>query len=100
MLVGEREEPRADFALVPMGPDAELAATSLASELRRAGHTIELAYRGNMKKRMKRADDSGAGYAIIIGDDELAENEATVKNLHSGEQQRVALSRLVEHFRK
>jgi histidyl-tRNA synthetase len=99
MLVGEREEPRADFALVPMGGDAELAATSIASDLRHAGHTVELAYRGNMKKRMKRADESGAGFAIIIGDDELAENEATVKNLASGEQQRVALGRLVEHFR-
>ncbi len=99
MLVGEREEPRADFALVPMGPDAELAATSIAADLRRAGHTVELAFRGNMKKRMKRADESGAGFAVIIGDDELAEHEATVKNLGTGEQQRVALGRLVEHFR-
>lgn len=99
MLVGARDEPRADFAMVPIGADAELAATSIASDLRHAGHTVELAYRGNMKKRMKRADESGAGFAIILGDDELAENEATVKNLASGEQQRVALGRLVEHFR-
>jgi histidyl-tRNA synthetase len=37
---------------------------------------------------MKKADASGAAYAVIIGPDELARNEAQLKDLRSGEQQR------------
>jgi histidyl-tRNA synthetase len=44
-----------------------------------------------MKKRMSRANASGAKYALIIGDDELDRGEAQLKDLATGEQRAVSL---------
>jgi histidyl-tRNA synthetase len=44
---------------------------------------------------MKRANTVNASHAVILGDDELARNEATVRDLDSGEQQAVSLDTLV-----
>ena len=49
-----------------------------------------------MKGQMKEADRSGARWAAIIGDDELAAGEVTLKDLKTGEQERVARNELAE----
>jgi histidyl-tRNA synthetase len=99
MLVSPREPSSTDVALVPLGDAAEAAAVGIAADLRRAGLACDLAYRGNMKKRMQRANASGARFAVIIGDDELARGEAAVKDLRIGEQRIVPLAGLVESLR-
>ena len=83
------EQPEA--VLVPLGEAAEKAATKLLAELRRNGIAADMAYRGNMKKRMQRAAASGAGHAVILGDAELEAGVAQVKDLATGEQRAVAL---------
>lgn len=83
------------MALVPMGDAAELAADALLAELRAAGLSAERAWRGNVKKRMERAAKSGARFAVILGDDELAAGEVTLKALASGTQRRVAVDGLL-----
>ncbi len=98
MLLAEPPAPR-PFALVPIGPAAEAMAPKLAETLRRAGLAVDLGFSGKTGKRMKRADKLGAAAAILLGDDELAAGEATVKDLASGTQQRVALDRLAEHLK-
>jgi histidyl-tRNA synthetase len=85
-----------DATLVPLGEQAEAAATGIIAQLRRAGLACDMAYRGNMKKRMQRANSSGARFAIIFGDDELARGEAALKDLTSGEQSSVAIKALAE----
>ena len=99
MLVAAPAPLGIDAALVPLGPQAERAAIGIAAELRRAGIACDMAFRGNMKKRMQKAGASGARFAIIIGDDELARGEAGLKDLASGEQRAVPLARLAEAFR-
>lgn len=99
LLIDAPAAPVPDVALVPLGEQAEAAATGIAASLRRSGIACEMAYRGNMKKRMQKAAASGARYAIIIGDDELARGEAAVKHLASGEQKNVTLDGLVEAVR-
>lgn len=81
--------------LIPMGEAAETKATGIIADLRRAGVACDMGYRGNMKKRMQRANASGAAWAIILGDDELAKGEAAVRNLGTGEQQAVRLDALI-----
>jgi len=83
------EKPTA--VIVPLGERAEAAGQRLVADLRRAGVAADMAYRGNMKKRLSRANDAGASYALIIGDDELDRGEAQLKNLGTGEQRSVAL---------
>ena len=95
MLVDAPAVEKPSVVLIPMGEAAEARATGLIADLRRAGIACDMGYRGNMKKRMQRANASGAGWAIILGDDELARDEAAVRNLGTGEQQAVALDALV-----
>jgi histidyl-tRNA synthetase len=89
-----RETP--DVVLVPIGARAEAEAQKIVSGLRREGVAADLAYRGNMKKRLSRADSAGAKYALVIGDDELDRREAQLKDLATGEQRAVSLDLLAE----
>ena len=57
MLIEAPAKPRRiDAALVPLGAAAEAAAIGLVAQLRRAGIACEMAYKGNMKRRMQKAD--------------------------------------------
>ncbi len=64
------------------------------------GYHVDLGYSGNLKKRMKRADNINAIAVIILGEDELARNAATVRDMQNGEQAEVPLSELREHLAK
>ena len=99
MLLDAPAPPQVEAALVPMGEAAEAAAQRILAELRRAGIATDMLFKGNMKKRMAKAAATGARFAVIIGDDELARGQAGLKDLGSGEQQDVALDRLVEALR-
>jgi histidyl-tRNA synthetase len=81
--------------VVALGDEARRAALPLATRLRRAGISadLDLSERG-MKGQMKDADRSGARFAVIVGDDELAAGEATVRDLSTREQERYALDDL------
>jgi len=84
--------------LIGLGEAGENAALSLSRELRQSGLTVELIYKGGLKRGLKRADRINAASAILIGDDELAKGLATVRDLDSGEQVEVALSDLKDHL--
>jgi histidyl-tRNA synthetase len=45
-----------------------------------------------MKRRMERANKTGAHTAIILGEDEIAQGVATIKNLNDGTQTQLALA--------
>lgn len=96
MLLDEPKAPYVHAVFVPMGDAASLKAQTLLAELRRAGISADMAFRGNMKKRMQKADALGARYAIILGDDELARGEAGVKRLADGVQLAVPLAKLAD----
>ncbi len=76
-------------AVVPMSDSAETSAWQLAQALRAAGVVTEIGYKGNGKKRMEKAAKLGAQFALILGDDELAANEVTLKDLTTGAQLRM-----------
>ncbi len=95
MLVDAPSRPKIDAAIIPLGERAEQAALGLATSLRGAGLACEMAFKGNMKKRMQKADASGARYAVIIGDDELDRGEVALKVLTSGEQENIAIDQIV-----
>ena len=96
MLVDAPEPSAPAVVMIPLGEAAEARATGLVADLRRAGIMCDMGFRGNMKKRMQRANASGAAWAVIIGEDELAQGEAALRDLRSGEQQAVPLASLVE----
>ena len=94
MLIGEPPPKRRPLAIVPVGERAERAGMRVAEELRRAGFLVDLGYRGRLKQRMKRADKVDARAAVLIGDEELDRQSATVRDLDSGAQEAVPFSEL------
>ena len=89
-----------DIYLVNVGEMAEKQAFSAAETLRSAGFSVVLnAGGGSFKNQMKRADRSGARFAAILGDDEAAANEISLKPLlHSGNQIKCKLADVIKHI--
>lgn len=100
MMVGDAALSKRPVAVVPMGAPAAREAMKIAQSLREDGYHVDLGYSGNMGKRMKRADKVNAIAAVILGDDELAKNVATVRDMQSGEQAEVPLPELRERLAK
>ena len=86
---GRSAAPRAPHAYVLHQGEGTLEyALKLAEELRAQSLSVLLhAGGGSFKSQMKRADASGARYALIVGDEELAAGEVSVKPLRAEEQQ-------------
>lgn len=96
MLSGATGEAPRPIALIPIGEVAETEAMKIGQALRRDGFIVDQAFRGNLGKRMKRADKLNAAAALIFGDDELAKGVVQVRNLTTGDQSEVALDRLAQ----
>lgn len=89
-----------DAYLVAVGDEAQRKALLLAEELREAVPRLRLICHcggGSFKSQFKKADRSGARYALVLGDDEFARGVAGVKPLREeGGQAEVALGELAE----
>ena len=91
----------AEVFAVPVGAAARRELFKVIGRLRRGGVAADMAYgdRG-LKGAMKAADRSGARLAIVVGDRDLADGVAQLKDLTTGEQEAVALSELVAAVEK
>ncbi len=90
-----------DVYLVHQGVDATRLAFRVAEGLRDGAVDVMLdCTGGSFKAQMKRADASGARYAVIIGDDEAAAGEVTLKLLREEgvEQRRIAVDELSDEL--
>lgn len=75
-----------DLYIASMGEAASVFAMKLAADLRSEGFAAESDLIGrSLKAQMKYADKIGAKYSMVIGDNELAEGRAKVKNMSTGE---------------
>ena len=89
----------APVVVVPVHASVETAAFKMAFDLRRAGFVTEIAYSGNLSKRMKRAAGQNAWAAILLGPDEITRGQVQVKLMDRGEQVLVELSELAEKLK-
>jgi len=99
MLIAAPPPPPNPVALVPIGEAGQIAALTLAEELRNQGLPVDLGYSGNIGRRLRRADRIGAFAAILLGDDELARGVATLRDLIDGSQSEVPLAELPARLR-
>jgi histidyl-tRNA synthetase len=88
--------PKAQVALAALGPAAHREAMRLAQELRLAGvrASLDPVPGKNLKNQLKAAVESGASYAVILGDQELASGKAGVKDLQAKSQEDLPLAGL------
>jgi histidyl-tRNA synthetase len=104
---GEPSDPnQCDVYMVHQGEAAQAQAFVLAERLRDAGldvvlHCATAAGVGSFKSQMKKADASGAAFAVILGEDEMAKQEAAIKALReeaaSGQQASVPFGQVVDY---
>ncbi|AKU24530.1 histidine--tRNA ligase [Massilia sp. MB5] len=105
---GDIAEPsQCDVYMVHQGEEAQMQSFVLAERLRDAGldvvlHCAAITGPGSFKSQMKKADASGAAFAVIMGEDEVANKTASVKALRGeeGEQQQatVPFDGVVDHI--
>ena len=83
--------------IAAMGEAALKQAFYICNSLRMKGLAVEMDYASrSLKSQMKRADKLRCRYALIVGDREIAENRASLRNMQTGEQQDAHLDMLEE----
>lgn len=81
---------------VPLGEEARRTLFGVVTRLRREGVAADFAFGGKgLKNAMKSANRSGARWALVLGERDLAEGTVQLKDLESGEQEAVPLDRVV-----
>jgi histidyl-tRNA synthetase len=100
MTVDQTPGDSLDVFMAPLGDAALRHAGQLARDLRRSGASIEVAAGAKLKRAMELANKSGARFALILGDDEIAAGEYSLKNMQSGEQRRVSREELFQKVGK
>lgn len=93
-----------DLYMVAVGPQAERRSLQLAEYLREAVPNVRLQVNysgGSFKSQLKRADRSGARWALILGEEELVQGTVGVKDLRQAQpQQSVPQSKLPDYIRQ
>jgi histidyl-tRNA synthetase len=85
---GVSAEAGVDVFVVHSGEAAQREAWRIAEEWRDAGRNVVVGTGGKFASQMKKADASGARYAVIIGEDEVAAKRVTLKPLRGGGEQK------------
>jgi len=96
---GEPTAPAPDVYLVHQGEEAARLAFRVAEGLRDQGvDVLQHCGGGSFKSQMKKADGSGATFAVIIGDDEASSGEVQLKSLRQAgiEQRKLKVDELAE----
>ncbi|MBQ6707517.1 MAG: histidine--tRNA ligase [Clostridia bacterium] len=93
------EERKPELFIVTIGDEAKLKAVELARELRLDGSSVLYDLGGrSMKAQMKLANKLGAQTVIVLGEDEIKNDEAVLKDMQSGNSETVKLSELSDRF--
>lgn len=86
-------------SVIPIGASAQDAALTLAQAMRAEQLNVDLGFAGNLSKRMKRANKISAHWAVIFGEDELENGQASIKDLSTGEQETVAFTAIIPYIK-
>jgi histidyl-tRNA synthetase len=106
LVLGMPEEAAAEKGLgglvvVALGESSRDAALALLHELRSAGLAAQMDYEArSLRAQMKRADKLGASRVLILGEDELARGEVTVKDMTTGEQRSLPRAEIAAEMSK
>ena len=88
-------ERKTDIYIAPLGEKAQLKTAQLCADLRRDGFIVETDICGRgLKAQMKYANKIGAKLSLVLGDTEIEQNSAKLKNMENGEEKEVCLDKL------
>lgn len=84
-----------DLFIIPLAPETKNLAMKIAEKLRGANIRVDMAFGDrSLKASMKAADKSGARFSLVLGEDELASDLGSMKDMRTGESLSVTLSTL------
>lgn len=93
------EKALTDIFIIPMG--TEIECLKIAEAMRKAGYKVEIEMKNRkMKKSLDYANDENIPFVFILGEDELAKNCITVKNMKKKEQMQISTKNIIEEFNK
>jgi histidyl-tRNA synthetase len=95
---GDQAAGALDLFIAPLGEAAVRHAAVLARDLRRDGFSVELV-EAKLKRAMELANKLGARFVLIIGENEMAAGQYTLKNMATGEQQSLAREEIAAKLR-
>lgn len=82
-----------------LGQDAKSAAYKIVNTLREANIIVETDYMGrSVKAQMKYANKIGAKHTLILGSNEIAKNQASIKQMNDGTVTEVELDQIIDYF--
>lgn len=98
----EIENPnKTDIFIVTIGENAGLKSFSILKELRKNHFSADKDHLDrSVKAQFKYSNKLNSKFTIVIGDDELEKNEASLKNMETGEQRLIKISEIVEELKK
>ncbi|HVO97249.1 MAG TPA: histidine--tRNA ligase [Bryobacteraceae bacterium] len=96
----DQHKPVVDVFLATMGDAADLHAGGLAAELRAAGLSVERSVDRKLKRALEVANKMGARYALILGDNEIAQQTYLLKEMSSGEQESFSRDQLIGRIKR
>jgi histidyl-tRNA synthetase len=88
-----------DLFIAALGERANEQAGTIAREMRKFGHSVEVASDGKLKRAMELANKLGARYALIIGENEINSGRYALKNMASGDQEQIARDEIAGRLR-
>ena len=91
--------PECDLGIVALGDEALYVGITMANLLRAAGVVVHIDHRGTpFKKQLGYINSLNAPVAIIMGEDELTDGVAIIKDMETGDQENVPLVEVVEYI--
>jgi histidyl-tRNA synthetase len=93
--------PRPALFLSALGGEAMAFALPIIHTLRASGIRVDTDYTGSsLKSQMKKADKSRAGHTLIIGEQEMKNGRAILRDMHTKEQSELAFATLIEDLKR
>ena len=93
------DAPTCDLYIAPLGEKAGIKATKLCADLRSEGYAVEtdICSRG-LKAQMKFANKISAKYSLVLGDDEIENGKAKLKDMTEGTETEIKIDEIVEEL--
>lgn len=89
--------PALDLYIAPMGDTALRHCAVLAGDIRKLNRSVEVGTERKLKRMLELANKLAARYTLIVGDNEIASQSYTLKNMQTGEQETLTRQGLLEH---
>jgi histidyl-tRNA synthetase len=98
MLTNKKISSLRPITIIYISNKEKLIAFDIAIKLRNSGLVIDFVCEGNLKKQMKKASQNNSQFVVIIGENEVKNNEVVVKDFDNSKEQKVKQELLVHYL--